>query len=206
MDIEKVKKIGKESQESFLAACQNKSDYELTYLNINDHPTPQRRYKQCLDEMVRRVSNIGRAEIDIEEFHDKINKAKDKEASTEGEEQRKWNRKRRKLEISLWETNLALEGQLREFNCFYGLYEQMPKYTAEDIQAAEEEYHVKRKTSAAQRQLEMTGTFDPELLRVMADMKLIDDNFSDNFLTNNQEPKKELTNEPDNDLLQVPSI
>jgi hypothetical protein len=59
MDIAKVKKIGDELNEAFLAACQCRSDYELTVFNIGDHETPQRRYKQCLDELVRKVATIG---------------------------------------------------------------------------------------------------------------------------------------------------
>ena len=205
MNIEKVKKIGKELQASFLDCCQNRSNYSLTVLNINDHATPQRQFKQCVDELVRKVSAIGRMEIDIEELKDKLEQSKEKEANSEGFEQRTASRERRKLDIDLWESNLALEGQLREFNCLHSIYEGMNKYSAEEIQQAEEEYHIKMKTASAQRQLETTGVIDPELIRVLSDMQIIDREHSDRFLTFLKQ-QKELTNEPNNDLLQVPPV
>jgi len=180
MDIAKVKKIGDELNEAFLAACQCRSNYELTVFNIGDHETPQRRYKQCLDELVRKVATIGRLELSIEELEDKIShrKAKENEDTFEG---RSIKRKRKQDEITLWETRLHLEGQLREFATLYTLYENMPHYTAEQIQQADREYHKLRKTATAQRQIESGRGVDPELIRVMTRQGIIEDTHSEKF-------------------------
>ena len=182
MDILKVKQIGKELNEAFLACCQNRSNYELTAFNVFDHETPQRQFKQCLDELVRKVATIGRLEIAVEELEDKIDQRRQKE-SDDTYEGRSTKRKRRQSEIDLWETRLHLEGQLREFETLYSVYEQMPHFTAEEIQAADGEYHRLRKTATAQRQIEAGQGIDPELLRVLCRQGIIVDNFADNFQT-----------------------
>ena len=190
MDLQTVKTIGAELQGAFLAACQCKSNYELTVLNVGDHETPQRGYKQCLDELVRRVGGLGRAEIELEEVEDKLQIAKDKEAIAAGAEKREANRERRKLEISKWELGLAIEGQLREFNALYAAYQQMPTFSAEQIQEAEREYHHRRKMGMAQRQIEAGRGVDPELLRVMADMGVIPNDHADKFIEFLQQQKE----------------
>jgi len=167
MSLERVRSLGKELNDAFYSSCQNRSNYELSILNIGDHETPQRQYKQCLDELVRKVSGLGMLEIDLEEKNDERTIAIDKyKQSTDEIKKRKLDRKIRKLDICIWELHLAIEGQLREFNTLYELYNGMNKYTAKEIQEAEQEYHEKRKMGMAQRQIEAGRGVDPELIRV----------------------------------------
>lgn len=180
MDIQKVKSIGKELQDSFSACSQCRSDYELSVFNIFDHETPQRQFKQCVDEMSRKVANIGRLELAIEELEDKIQHRKRQE-SEDTYQGRATRRKRQQDEINLWETQLHLEGQLKEFASLYSMYQQMPHFTAEQIQAADAEYHRLRKTATAQRQIETGRGVDPELLRVLGRQGIITHDYSDRF-------------------------
>jgi len=174
MDLIQVKKIGKELNEAFLATCQNRSNYALEKLVIGEHETPERQYKQCLDELVRKVAEIGRMEIRIEDMKEKLEKYK-------ASDKPKHQRKAKEMEINLWETNIALEGQLRECNTLYNAYSQMRKYTAEELQNAEEEYYKLRKFKQCQLELQQTGTIQPELINLLQMMGVIPNHFAKTF-------------------------
>ena len=180
--LEQVKKTGEELKEAFWNTCQWKSNYELLTLNINDNETPQRKYKQCLDEMFRRVTEISRLEINLEEQVDKIAKAEQQKLQTSDEfKLRKLERKIKLASLAKYEVELAIEGQLREFTALYGYYQQSEKFSAKEIQEAEPEYHRRKKLGMAQRQLETGHPIDPELIRVLTDMGYIENNHADNF-------------------------
>jgi len=182
MDIAKVKKIGEELKSAFWNTCQWKSNYELITLNVNDNETPQRKYKQCLDEIFRRVMELSRLEISLEEQEDEIEEAKF--LLTQEDDRfaiRKLERKIKMAKLGKYQVELAIEGQLREFAALYGFYEQSPKFTAQEIQEAEPEYHRRKKLGMAQRQIETGRQIDPELVRVLTDMGYIADDHADKF-------------------------
>jgi hypothetical protein len=180
--IEQVKHIGKELDAAFLETCQNRTNFQLTALNVKSWETPQRQYKQCLDELSRKVSEIGMLEIAIEEKQDEIEQAKaEVDAALDGFSKRAADRKRRKAEIALWQTKLHCEGQLREFATLYGLFQQYPRFTAAEIQAAEPEYYRISRFRQAAQQLEANGRIQPELVNLLTLCGHVTDNYAQGF-------------------------
>ena len=196
LQISEVRKIGKELESAFLETCQHRTDYQLDTLNVKSHETPQRQYKQCLDELIRTVSGIGELEINVEELEDDIQQAELAEAAAETDyERRKADRQRRKKELALWQTRFAIEGQLREFATLYKIYQQSPKFTAAEIQAAEAEYYRLRKFKQAALQLESAGRIDPELMNLFVTAGYVENDYAQGFekLLNSAAEKKQLT-------------
>jgi len=178
----KVREIGVELEDAFYATCQHRTDFQLEALNVKSHETPERQYKQCLDELVRKVSGIGDLEISAEELKDEMEQAAQKAQSLpDGFEQRQADRERRKKKLALWQTEIALEGQLREFKALYAVFKQYPKFTAEQIQAAEAEYYQKRLYKKAALQLESNGRIDPEVVSALTLCGYVADNYANGF-------------------------
>lgn len=196
IDLINVRDIGRQLEQAFLETCQNRTNYQLDELNVKSHETPERQYKQCLDELVRKVAEIGRLEITVEELTDDIAEQSHIEALADTDyAKRRANRERRRHELNLWQTRIHLEGQLREFKTLYSIYDTMPKFTAAQIQAAEPEYYRLRKFKQAALQLESDGRVDPELMNVLTMMGAVPDDYATGFekLLEQAKAKKELS-------------
>jgi hypothetical protein len=129
---------------SFEAVCQSRSDYQLKHFVVQDHATPERRYLQAVIEMQAKVSNLRRAAISRRKLLKRI------ETETDPDD-------RELLEIELEELDLSVKGAVREFNTLYAIYKSMPKYKAEHIQEAEQEYWEDRLTRQATLDVIATG-------------------------------------------------
>jgi hypothetical protein len=178
----KVREIGKELESAFYSACQNRTDFQLAELNVKSHETPERQYKQCLDELVRKVAEIGRIEIEVEALNDEM-----VEAATLFEKLgntfagRRADRERRTKYLHLWQTQIALEGQLREFCALYRIFQASPKFSAAELQSAEAEYYRKRMFKKAAIQLEANGRVDPDVVNVMTLCGIVPDDYETGF-------------------------
>jgi hypothetical protein len=156
IDLSNVENFASCLRDAFYATCQPRSDLQIERFVIGDHETSERQYKQCIDELVRKIMNLRRACTEKELLEYKIEKLRAKNTKLA-------NIKIKQLYISMDELNIAIEGSIREANTLWNIYNSFPiKYTAEDIQNAECKYWYLRLSKLAQSQIESKSSNSPD--------------------------------------------
>ena len=135
---------GRQLKASFEDVSQPRSDYQLKNFVVGNHETPERKFLQIVLELQRKVVSIRRAQIGLRQLA-----AKWLEAETADE--------RELLDLDREEAELAMLGAVREFNCLYAMYEACPKFTHEQMQAAEQGYWETRLARQATLDIEAGG-------------------------------------------------
>lgn len=123
---------------AFDAIQQPRSDYQIEKFVVGQYDSPERQYMQCVLELSIKHDNIRRAllerqriGLDIEALGQRAN---DSRASLDLLER----------QYDLENTDRAILGALREFDVLFAIYESLPKFTHEQLQAAEADYWQRR--------------------------------------------------------------
>lgn len=117
----------KELEAAFHAINQSRTNFQLENFVVGQHDTPTRQFQQCIMELQVKTFNLRRQMIEKRKLLKKI------DTETDPDE-------KELLLISMEELELGLESQVREWNTLYAIFQSMPKFTYEEIQAGEEEY------------------------------------------------------------------
>ncbi len=147
-------------RDCFEAIQQNKSNYQITNLVVAQHPTPGRQWLQAVLELQIRVFAIKRAQLDVEKMEIDIEELERSKRGMflAGTQRRKMQIEIEKLRLSIDEINLARLGAIRESECLYGIIQQFPKYTREQLDAEEPLYWRMRFEIQALEDMKATGT------------------------------------------------
>jgi hypothetical protein len=133
---------------AFDAVSQPRSDYQLKKFVVGEHETPERQYLQVVVEMQRKVSALRRAVIERRKKLNAIDKEKDPD-------------EKELMQIDLDDMNFAITGAMREFDTLYAIYKSLPTFTAQELQAAEEVYWIRRLMRQSQVDLDCFGQVSP---------------------------------------------
>lgn len=149
--IEKVNSLIDELKEAFDAIQQPRPDYVLEKFVVGQHDTEPQAYMQCVLEMQIKYDNIRRAKLTREKL---LLQIIDLEASDDAIEQIDANLKKIDIEAQ----DRAMLGALREFETLYRIWQGFgQRYTRAELNAAQEEYWVKRLTRQANQDIQATG-------------------------------------------------
>lgn len=123
--------------EAIDAIQQPRSDYQIKRFVVGQYDSPERQYMQCVLELSIKHDNIRRAliarqiiELDIED----LRRTKGQRAEMALLEK----------QYDLENTDRAMLGALREFDVLFAIYQSMPAFTHEQLQAAEVDYWERR--------------------------------------------------------------
>jgi hypothetical protein len=119
-----------------------RSDYQLKHFVIEQHDTPEMRFRQIIIEAKDMLYKIKQTEISLEISKRQIEKL---EASSNEIDHLKAKRKRLDMAITLD----VLEGAKQELNYLVELSKDYRHYTSEEIEANQSDYWQKRLTRQA---------------------------------------------------------
>lgn len=136
-------------KEDFEAIAMPRSAYVLEHLVVKAHEHPSQQFLQCVLEMRIKYNTIRRSRIQREIINEEI--ARLDMADSIDRLQAELKR------IDLEEMELSEVGAMREFFSLYRIYQQMPRFTAEQIEAGQAEYWYKRLVGQSQRDVLATG-------------------------------------------------
>jgi hypothetical protein len=160
---EAVKKVS-ELNFAFLEIQMPRTKFALTHFVVGQHDTPEQQYLQCVLELQIKYDNIRRAQLNKKKVLIKISKLEQEnteESLIDAELMR----------IDLEEQDRALLGALREFKVLYDIYESSPKYTREQIDAAQPEYWRRRLNRQAQQEQSTTGNIGTGNMEALRQIK-----------------------------------
>ena len=160
VDFDRVKSAKDELYESFLNNLQGRSQYQIENFVVGMHMTPERQFSQIAIELQHKYYNIRRADINRRKVVADLEKETDPF-------------KKEEMELDLEQMDIAIIGALREFDYLYKLYQQYPKYTAEQIEAAEHKYWVERLAIQAQIDIEAQGRIGPGNMEALRQAKIM---------------------------------
>ena len=143
--------MGDELIAEFREMPQAKSDYVLKELVIGQHDTVEMQYAHTILNLRIAYNALRKAKIHLEKVDYEIAelKAKDDKMS-----EFEWREK----DIDRDETECAVIGKMREFNCLYKIWKSFPKkYTRADVNANQPEYWKRRAIRQKNQDLIATG-------------------------------------------------
>lgn len=150
-----------ELETAFHAINQGRSDFQLSNFVVGQHDTATRQYQQCVLELQLKTFTIRRMLVEKRKLEKKILAATDVDD--------------KELDcITLEELTLNVEGQVREWNTLYAIFQSMPKFTHEQIQAGEQEYWGYRLARQAQEDITAHGRIGVGNLDAMWQAKQIE--------------------------------
>lgn len=133
-----------ELYQAFEDVSQSRSDYQLKHFVVGQHESPERRYLQIVLELQRKVSVLRRAKISLRQSQRKYAEEVDAD-------------ERELIALDIEDGSLAISGAMREFNYLYAMYLASPKFTAEQLQEAEQAYWETRLARQSSLDIEATG-------------------------------------------------
>jgi len=125
---------------------QSRSKYQIEKFVIGQHHSPEMQYYQLCLEANSVITNIEETELRIEKV-----KAEVEELLSTGKKSDAIEAKIKMLAIESLERNLI--GSKRELAYMEELFDQFPKFTRDEIEAAQQEYWETRLTRVAQLQM-----------------------------------------------------
>lgn len=151
MNIEQINAIVAELQDAFNHIQQPRSDYQIKHFVVGQHATEPAQYAQCVLEMQIKYNNIRRGLLAKRKLAIEIDRLKvtgDPIDALTAEEKG----------IDVEETDLAISGAKREFECLYRLWKSFPRqYTYRELQEAQDGYWQERLKRQARQELLATG-------------------------------------------------
>ena len=148
-----VKSLSDELIEAFKEMPQARTDYTLRELVIGQHDTIEQQYAHVVLELRTAYTALQHVQISLERIDYEIEIFKEK-----AKENRLYEFKWRDKEIDKYETECAVIGKLREFNCLYKLWQSFPKkFTRAEVNANQKEYWEKRAVRQANQDLMANG-------------------------------------------------
>lgn len=160
VDFDRVKSAKDDLYDSFVNNLQGRSQYQLENFVVGMHNQPERQYSQISIELQHKYYNIRRADINRRKLLNDLAKEEDPF-------------KKEEMELDLEQMDIAIIGALREFDYLYKLYQKYPKYTAEQIEAAEHKYWVERLAIQAQIDIEAHGRIGTGNMEALRQAKMI---------------------------------
>lgn len=137
----------KELEEAILEIQMPRSPYVLKHFVVGQHDTEPQAYAQALLELSIKQTNIQRAILNKKKIQLKIEELEKKGTELDAIEADL-------MRIDMKEQDLACLGAVREFEALYKIWKGFGKnYTREELDAAQEEYWIKRLTRQAQQDL-----------------------------------------------------
>jgi len=135
--------------------------------------SPYRRYRHCLLQLHQKTItlkgsqfNRERLDIDIEEINEKLKTAVGFE--------------RRRLEVDLKEKQFNLDGEVKliedcliEVAAYEAILNNLPKFTREEFEQAEQGYWEKRLLNDAKREVISSGTITPATIKSLENIGFI---------------------------------
>lgn len=159
-DFDRVKSAKEDLFDSFANNLQGRSKYQIENFVVGMHNQPERQFSQITIELQHKYYNIRKADINKRKLiHDYENETDPF--------------KKEELELELELVDIGILGALREFDYLYKLYQQYPKYTAEQIEAAEHKYWVERLAIQAQIDIEAHGRIGTGNMEALRQAKMI---------------------------------
>ena len=161
-EIEKsIKSVDEELLKAFKEMPQARPDYVLRELVIGQHETTEQQYAHIILELRVAYCNLQRAKIGLERIEHELEELRGKDDILS-------KYKYREKEIDKYESEVAVIGKLREFNCLYKLWQSFPKFTRADVNANQKEYWKRRALKQANQDVIAFGRVKPgnqDLLR-----------------------------------------
>lgn len=143
-------KITNELEEAFREMHMARPPYVLERLVVGSKFTPEQQYAQCVLELSIAYDNLRLAEIDCQIKEHEMKDLDGKGVVEDLEKQKK--------AIELEQTNRAMIGKKREFDCLYAMWKSFPKkYTREEINAAQPEEYRQRLLTQAEQDMHAMG-------------------------------------------------
>lgn len=147
---------------SFEAIAQNRSNFALEKFVVGKELTEERKFAQVVYEMQLKQSYIRRLILEKARLErDMADASDDIEAALK--------------QVDIDDKELEILGQTREFNGLYAIYESLPKFTYEQIQAAEPAYWLKRLSLQSQIDLDTMGVITGGNVEALRQLGLITD-------------------------------
>lgn len=157
--------------------------------------TPQRRYRHCLLQLKQKYNALKecefrrkRIDIDIEEIKGKLNSTKDFE--------------KQRLEVDLEEKEYQLSNEIKliedcviEVAVYKRILEDLPEFTREEFEQAEQEYWGKRLLNDARREIISTTSISPQTVESLENIGII--------IGKNQKGQITYSKEERNDILRL---
>lgn len=143
-ELARINGIVEELRQDFDAIAMPRSAYVLENLVVKVHEHPTQQWLQCVLEMRIKYNVIRRHLVNRQKLQREIE-------TTEDEFESELKR------IDLDDLEYGLLGATREFMSLYQIYQTMPRFTAEQIEAGQAEYWYNRLTKQAAHDLQSTG-------------------------------------------------
>ena len=145
LNIEKIENIiVEELRQDFDAIAMPRSAYVLENLVVKVHEHPSQQWLQCVLEMRSKYNNIRRHLVNRQKLQREIETLED-----ELDQELK--------RIDLDDLEWSLLGAEREFFALYAIYQTMPRFTREEIEAGQREYWLKRLLKQSTQDILATG-------------------------------------------------
>jgi hypothetical protein len=133
-------------QDAIKEIKQNRTKYQLEKFVIGQHHSPEMQYRQLCAEAAGVINSIEETKLRIEKI------------KAEAEELRETGKKSDEIEarikeLSIPDLELHIISSQRELEFMEEMFEQFPKFTREEIEAAQQDYWETRLTRVAQLQM-----------------------------------------------------
>lgn len=146
--------------DAFMQIFQGRSNFQINNFVVGMHVTTERQYAQCVIELQHKYYDICRSDINRRKIIKEIEKCED-----DLEKEEKF--------LSIEQIEIGLIGLLREFNHLYSIFKLMPKFTAEQLEAAESKYWLERLTIQAQIDIESSGAITAGNIEALRQIDLL---------------------------------
>jgi len=124
---------------------QARSNYQIDKFVIGQHDTPEMQYQQILLESSSLIRNLEEIKLDIELLEAEIEELLASGKKTD-------EIKAKKKQININSLKLSLSSGEKELAYLQNMYEQFPKFTREEVEAAQKTYWEKRLSRVSQLQ------------------------------------------------------
>lgn len=161
---------------------QPRSNFQLEKFVVNQHPAKEMQYFQILTELQNLIFTYEDARLTSQ-----IQQIKIKRLKETGDEIDALEAKR--LEIGLEQTRIVALGAEREINTLLDLWEKSPKFTRQEIEAAQPEYWKNRLFGNAEAMLMGGSGVNPSHIESMKQAGVLDE-----FIQEVEESKNALRN------------
>jgi len=165
--IEKVNSAIGELEEAFEAIQQPRPDYVLKKFVVGQHDTDPQRYMQCVLEMQIKYDAIRRAKLTRQKLLLQI-----VDLEKDGSPIDHIDARLKHIDIEAQDR--AMLGAVREFEALYRIWQGFPRrYTRDELNAAQEEYWIKRLTRQANQDIQATGRIGVGNLEALQQIGLV---------------------------------
>jgi hypothetical protein len=136
--------------EAVRAIQQPRTDFELAHFVVGQHEATPRQWAQCTLELQLKIQNLRRAKIKERQILRRITRLEEKGTDVAID-------RAELLKLDLEDQALAVIGAVREVQALYALWQSMPTFSREELNAAEPEYWRQRLARQASQEVNAFG-------------------------------------------------